>query len=121
PRGRPYCVLVAEEDETLRRLAAAYLEQAGYSPLLAGDLLEVEEAFRRDSSAIDLLILDHTLLSPSAAESIRQFRHASPALKIIVAGAGSRPGGLADVAGFINRPYQSGELWTAVALALQQK
>jgi CheY-like chemotaxis protein len=121
PRGRPYCVLVAEEDETLRRLAAAYLQQAGYTPLLAGDLAEAEEVFRRDHGAIDLLILDHTLLGPPAAQAIRQFRQLSPALQIIVAGAGSRPAAVADVAGFITRPYQSGELWTAVALALQQK
>jgi len=57
-RGGDETVLVAEDDEALRKLAARILEEAGYTVLLATNGQEALDIFEQHASGIGLLLLD---------------------------------------------------------------
>ncbi len=57
-RGGTETVLVAEDDEVVRTLAARILEDAGYTVLLATDGLEAVQIFRQHAAEISLAVLD---------------------------------------------------------------
>jgi PAS domain S-box-containing protein len=57
-RGGTETVLVAEDDQTLRKLAARILESARYTVLLAADGKEALDVFEKHTADIDLLFLD---------------------------------------------------------------
>lgn len=57
-RGGTETILVAEDDPTVRKLAARILENAGYKVLLASDGREAIEIFNRRTAPIDLIVLD---------------------------------------------------------------
>jgi CheY-like chemotaxis protein len=50
--------LLAEDEETVRILAATILNKAGYKTLVASDGEEALALFRENASGIDLLLLD---------------------------------------------------------------
>ncbi|MCX5758435.1 MAG: ATP-binding protein, partial [Candidatus Hydrogenedentes bacterium] len=56
-RGGTETILVAEDDETLRTLAARILESAGYTVLLAADGKEALDVFKKHAPGIDLCLL----------------------------------------------------------------
>jgi len=57
-RGGTETILVAEDDPTVRKLAARILESAGYTVLLAADGQEAIEIYNGRPESIDLIILD---------------------------------------------------------------
>jgi len=57
-RGGTETILVAEDDPTVRKLAARILENAGYTVLPAGDGREAIEIFNGRKDPVDLIILD---------------------------------------------------------------
>jgi len=57
-RGGTETILVAEDDEALRKLAARILESAGYTVLLAANGEEALDVFEKHTADIDLFLLD---------------------------------------------------------------
>jgi PAS domain S-box-containing protein len=56
--GAGRVVLVAEDQDEVRRLGASILERAGYRVLQARDGMEAVEVFRAHQGSVDLLLLD---------------------------------------------------------------
>jgi len=56
--GGTETILVAEDDEMLRKLAARILETVGYTVLLAADGQEALDMFEKQAANVDLLLLD---------------------------------------------------------------
>lgn len=69
---RPARILIAEDDDNLRRLVAAYLERDGYAVTQAPDGLTALEIAQRTSP--DLLILDIMLPGASGLEVAERVR-----------------------------------------------
>ncbi len=76
-RGRPTCILLAEDDRALRRFLEVVLERAGYQVIPASDGLEAMKAAL--SNAIDVVVTDAMMPNLSGHELCRFLRN-SPAL-----------------------------------------
>jgi CheY-like chemotaxis protein len=89
-RGGSETILVAEDEEVLRTLAATILRRAGYTVLLAADGEEAIEIFTRDCSAVDLVILDLIMPRIGGLEAFERMRARCPALRaLFVTGYGA--------------------------------
>jgi PAS domain S-box-containing protein len=71
PRGIE-TILVAEDEEMLRELLKAFLEELGYQVLLARDGEEALKMFVRDPNHIDLVILDAVMPRLSGLKAYEQ-------------------------------------------------
>ena len=76
-------ILVAEDDDMVRRLNGTVLERSGYTVILAVDGAEAVRAFEEHSADIALVILDvimPNLSGLAACEQIRKMRPQTPVL-----------------------------------------
>jgi PAS domain S-box-containing protein len=115
-------VLLADDNDTLRALAAAYLRQGGYQVLLASDGGEAVEIYQREHEQIDLVILDQTIPPLAGSQTLWQLQKINPGIRALFASnnaedASGRPG---EVLGIIPKPYRERELLQAVQSALEQ-
>jgi PAS domain S-box-containing protein len=76
-------ILVAEDDETLRRLSVKVLGESGYSVIEAVDGSDAVAKFRENSSAIRLVILDGIMPKMRGMDAYRQIKALNPAIKCI--------------------------------------
>jgi PAS domain S-box-containing protein len=110
-------VLLAEDNDTLRSLAAAYLRQGGYEVVLAADGREAVEVYRREHVRIDLVLLDQMMPHLTGREALEQMRGVEPGVRaVLVTGS---PGSAED-AGIpvVRKPYRERDLLLAVEAAL---
>jgi CheY-like chemotaxis protein len=115
-------ILVADDNEMLRKLAATLLRHNGYKVLLAADGQEAVEMFQKESEAIALVLLDLMMPRLSGLEALHEMRKIDPDVRIVLAS------GFADlerseverarVQGFIAKPYRERDLISAVRSAL---
>jgi len=78
-------VLVAEDDENLRRLVERFLTGAGYRVLLAADGLEAVGRFEEHRERIALLLLDVVMPRVSGIEAARRIRALAPDVPMLFA------------------------------------
>jgi PAS domain S-box-containing protein len=119
PAG-PRVVLLADDNDTLRSLAAAYLTQGGFQVLLAADGQEAVEMFQREQERVDLVILDQMMPHLTGRDALEQMRRIKPAVRALFATASSsdldsQPG---SELGQIAKPYRERDLLQAVHQAL---
>ncbi len=120
------CVLVVDDEEMVRRVAAATLESVGYSVLTASDGSDAVEVFRRRGEEIDAVLLDMTMPRMGGEEACREIRRLRPDAKIIVASgfseqeAAQRFAG-EDVDGFLQKPFRPNALMEKVRRLLAKK
>ncbi len=119
PAG-PRVVLLADDNDTLRALAAAYLTQGGFQVLLASDGREAVELFQREQERVDLVILDQMMPHLTGRDALEQMRRIKPAVRALFATASSNeldrePG---QERGLIAKPYRERDLLQAVHQAL---
>jgi PAS domain S-box-containing protein len=142
PEGRRK-ILIVDENETLRNLAAAYLRQGGFDVTLATSLTELRNLASAESSNSDsnvsapasateanpqsdlepdLVILQQPF-SRDCQEHLRQLQGRFPNLRVLLAGGsmhGHLRGELQMVAGMVARPYRERDLLEGVKQALAQ-
>jgi PAS domain S-box-containing protein len=112
-RGGSETILIAEDEEVLRNLAATILRRAGYTVLLAANGEEAIELFTSDCSAIDLVILDLIMPRIGGQEAFARMRALCPGLRaLFVTGYGADynlhgdPTGLPPNTTLLRKPYQ---------------
>jgi PAS domain S-box-containing protein len=112
PGGGTETILVVEDEEGIRRLMRACLEQAGYTVQTARDGAEALEMLTGPAAAaIDLVLLDLNLPERSGREVLAEMRSRAWARPVIVFSgqltpeieAGLRPLG---VSGFLAKPFR---------------
>jgi PAS domain S-box-containing protein len=79
-RGGDETILVAEDEASLRYLAATVLERLGYTVLLAKDGQEALELFVSDPARIDLVILDMVMPRFGGRDALDRMRSIRPDL-----------------------------------------
>ena len=84
-RGGHETVLLAEDDERVRRLARGLLEGLGYRVLEAADGIEAVEVFHANAESIDVALLDLTMPGRDGLEALDEIRRARPELPAILA------------------------------------
>jgi len=116
-------ILVAEADETLRRVVRRILEVRGYQVLEAGDGAEALELVRQQAQSIDLLLAECLLPVIDGKELADRIRRDAPRVKVLLMSgcAEATPDGTGspvDDAGFLQKPFTSEVLVRQVHLLL---
>jgi len=111
-------VLVVDDEEEVRVVTRAMLEEFGFTALLAADGREGVELFRRHAEEIVAVLLDQTMPGWSGEETLQHLLVVKPDARIILtSGYNEREATLRfagqGIASFIQKPYQT--------LALVQK
>ena len=78
-------VLLAEDDDMVRRLAKATLERQGYTVIATKDGAEAVEFFQRTPGEIDLLLLDVVMPRMGGREAYEQIRAIRPDIPALFA------------------------------------
>ena len=116
-------VLLVDDDEMLRDMAAAMLKRLGFTVLAAKDGVEAVELFRQHQDEICLVLSDLTMPRMDGWETITALRKLSPGIPVILASgydksqvmAGNHPE-LPQV--FFSKPYGLQVLKEAIGQAL---
>lgn len=108
-------ILVADDEEAIRRLMKAVLERRGYEVLLAENGAEALAVLARDPQRISLVVLDLVMPVMSGSEVLPLLLDARPGLPVIVSSGQDAAEGLRKldeprVAAYIQKPYRAAVL-----------
>jgi PAS domain S-box-containing protein len=118
-------VLLVDDEETIRSMGRHLLERAGFEVVTANDGREAIERFESHKDEIVLVILDMMMPHVDGEACYRELRSIDPHVKIIMTSGYneqdvvSRFEGSA-LAGFVQKPYKSGDLLPVIQTALRQ-
>jgi len=125
PRDAGGTILVVDDEESVRRVARATLEHAGFGVLLAADGREAVEVFRENAGKLTGVLLDMNMPKMSGEETYQELRRLAPAVPIILtSGYGEqvmlqRFAGQ-GLAGFIQKPFRLDDLLRKVREAAKR-
>ena len=103
-------VLIVDDEESIREVAAAMLEDIGFKSITAVDGTDGVTCYRKHQSDITFVLLDMTMPKMNGEECFRQLRQLNPNVKVILSSgyneqeATSRFTGK-GLAGFMQKPY----------------
>ena len=124
PSGTGQAVLVVDDEEILRVVARATLEQAGYVVLEAEDGASALEVFQRERERIAVVLLDIKMPGRSGVEVFEDLRGLDPNVPVIFCSGSisEKKGALLIRSGakaFLHKPYSARELTDVVRQVLQ--
>jgi signal transduction histidine kinase len=115
-------ILVADDNEMLRKLASTFLSRNGFQVLLAADGQEALDTYLDQRDHIALVLLDVVMPRLGGLDALRRLRRIDPEVRVILAT------GYADlepveaereqIQGFVSKPYREHDLIDAVRAAL---
>ena len=105
-------VLLVDDEESVRAVAAGMLEKLGFSVLMAADGREASGVFRDHADEIVCVLLDLTMPHMDGEECLRELREIRPNVCVILSSGYSeeevtRRFSRQAPAGFIHKPYRS--------------
>ncbi len=109
--GRPAgsaCIVLAEDEETIRRLVTEVLTRDGYRVMAAAAGGEALELLEQLGVAVDLLLTDVVMPGMSGPDLARAARRSNPALRVLyMSGYASEPDEALDDpdVDFIGKPF----------------
>jgi len=118
-------VLVVDDEETVRVLAARMLERMGFSVLAAVDGAQAVEVYRARHAEIVAVLLDMTMPHMDGEEACRELRRIDPDVRVVLSSgyneseATTRFKGM-GLSGFIQKPYRSEDLLAVMRVALER-
>ncbi|GAB4413546.1 MAG: hypothetical protein OHK0032_09650 [Thermodesulfovibrionales bacterium] len=83
PEGGTETVLVAEDDEAVRKLITDILVESGYKVIVAEDGEEAVKRFKENEGEIKLLLLDVIMSRKSGMEAYGEIRDVKPGIKAV--------------------------------------
>ncbi|MBI5093924.1 MAG: PAS domain S-box protein [Candidatus Hydrogenedentes bacterium] len=116
-------ILVVDDDETVRSLAKTMLERAGFSVLTAADGREAIEVYRSRYEDIRAVLLDMTMPHLDGAEAFEEIRRIHDGARVVLISGYSEQDATSrftgqGLAGFVQKPFGSGDLTAAVRKAI---
>ena len=85
PSGGTETILVAEDDEAIRRLSGSVLKEFGYSVILVEDGEDAVAKFREHMQRIDLVMLDMIMPKKNGREAYGEIKKIKPDIKVLFA------------------------------------
>ena len=119
------CVLVVDDEASVREVVGEILGSAGYVVLYAADGLEARSLFRERWADIDLVILDMTMPHMDGAETFKALAAIDPDVTVLLASGYaerqiSQRFGRVGPAGFVQKPFRVRTLLATVETVLRQ-
>jgi len=117
-------VLVADDEESVRSLAATMLKRIGFQVVLAEDGRQALEIYAKDPTRFRLVILDMTMPHLNGVQTFRELRRISPSVRVVLSSGYSEKSVISQfagkgLAGFLAKPYRYEDLAKIVHAALQ--
>jgi signal transduction histidine kinase/CheY-like chemotaxis protein len=111
-------ILLAEDDEALRRSVTRMLEHLGHRVLVAADGVEAVTVFHQHHAAVDVVLLDVGMPRLGGARTFAELRAIDPGVKVLLSsgyhGDHLEPLLRAGVHGFLPKPYTLQQLVEAL-------
>jgi two-component system cell cycle sensor histidine kinase/response regulator CckA len=104
------CVLVVDDEESVREVISEILESAGYRVLLAADGREALDLYGAHASEIDAVLLDMTMPRMNGVECFRALRQDHPGARVLLMSGYNEQDATgrfdsAGLAGFVQKPF----------------
>lgn len=118
--GRPGAVLIADDNEEVRRVLARFLAGSGREARAAADAEEALAAVRADPSVWALLVVDASLPAMGGLALAERARRHAPGLALLFVtgdGADSAPA-LAALGPVLEKPFERDDFLAAAGRAL---
>lgn len=124
PKGNEL-ILLADDEESVRRLGRTLLEKLGYQVLLAADGDEALERFRT-TKGIALVILDVVMPRMGGQQALQKILETDPAARVLISSGymmSMRPEDFIHLGakGFLKKPYLLGPLAQLVRQSIDQR
>ncbi len=108
--ARPARVLIVDDEESVREVAALILEEAGFDVATAADGREAVARFRESPEAFDCVMLDMTMPRMNGAEAFREMRRIRPDVRVLLCSGYDEEAATAQfagkgLAGFLQKPF----------------
>ena len=115
PEQKKRLVLVIDDEETVRDVSGAYLEQAGFIVVTAEDGLRGLEVFREQAAVVACVILDYSMPGMGGLETLVEIRKIRSDVPVILSSGYDEDeviGHVDDgaISGFIQKPYGAADL-----------
>jgi len=116
-------ILLVDDEDGVRMVAARMLEQLGYHVLLAPSGSRALEIYPREQDRIDLVILDMLMPGMGGVETFQKLKGVDPKVRVLLSSGYSLDGEAQQVMaagarGFIQKPYRLAALSRQVAEVL---
>ncbi len=117
-------LLVVDDEEEVRTIAAALLQSLGFEVLLAADGQEALVAFRKAGGTIRAVLMDLTMPHMDGAETFRELRRLDPDCRVILTSGYNEQEAVHEflgkgLAGFVQKPFLRDDLLRALRKALE--
>ena len=106
-------ILVVDDEELVRQLAQAILEDQGYQVVLATNGLEAVEAFTKESETITAVLLDLSMPGLSGEEVLRQLQNLRPSVPVVLSSGYDQDDVVTSIGAhtaFLRKPYSPADL-----------
>ncbi len=118
-------VLIVDDEETVRTVAARILESLGFTVVLAADGSEAVEKYRGEPARFSLVLLDLTMPHMDGEETFRQLRHLNPGVKVVLMSGFNQVEAISrftgkGLAGFVQKPFEVNDVVTAIQAVFMQ-
>jgi two-component system cell cycle sensor histidine kinase/response regulator CckA len=118
-------ILLADDEETIRNLGRRMLRAAGYEVITAADGREAIEKFTVYRDTVDLVILDLTMPHFDGEGCFCELRKLKAGVRVLLSSGYSEQETVTrfegqGLAGFVQKPYTTGELLAKIREALQK-
>ncbi len=116
-------VLIADDEESVCNICKQMLEKWGFEVLIASDGKEALNVFIEHSDIISLVLLDVTMPEMNGNEVLREIRLINPDMPVIMSSGYDEQEVTSrfednNLSGFVQKPYQSDMLRSAIRKAL---
>ena len=123
PLGRTRCVLVVDDEESVREVIREILARAGYRVLVAADGAEALEIFGALGPEIDGVLLDMTMPRMNGVATFRALRSRAPGIKVLLMSGYAENDsvqrfGEQGLSGFVQKPFAARALLAALEAGL---
>ena len=117
-------VLVVDDEEEVRRVAADLLRSMGFEVLTAEDGLQALERFRENPVLIRAVLMDLTMPRLDGVETFRELRRLDPGCRVVLTSGYNEQEAVQDflgkgLAAFVQKPFLRRDLMAAMQKALE--
>jgi len=118
-------ILVIDDEDIVRSIIREMLSDLGYSVALCGNGADAIEYYRKHQPEIDLVIIDMIMPKMGGFDCLRHLKKINPDIKAIISTGYSMAEDTQQImtwgiAGFIQKPFDAGELSKAISDALRR-
>ncbi len=117
-------ILVVDDEQGVRQVAAELLRSMGFDILMASDGLEALEQFKASPVPIRAVLMDLTMPHLGGVETFRELRRLDPRCRVVLTSGYNEQDAIQNflgkgLAAFVQKPFLRGELMRAMQKALE--